>query len=544
MKRKNFLNRKALLAAGLIALVLCMAFISCDLPEENEVTGITLNKSGEISIAEGDVDYLYITAVQPAGATYTNVTWSSSDPTVATVSNGIIKTLASSANKSTVITAKTGTGAASCTFNVTAASTSNQVSKVTLNPTSVTLTTGGTAELITSFTPANPANTDIFYLSDKPGVATVDLSSGVVTAVATGSATITVTTKNKGKTATCTVTVQAPAGTPVTGLTLDKDNITLAVGASETLTPTVLPDNATNKTVLWDSSNDDIATVDEDGKVTAKAEGTAIIFATTVDGAKKTICIVTVSGTAPPATGLTVTPSSIILLIGSISKDALLTTNAQSGTSLSWESSDTSIATVVGGTGVGGTVTSANKAGKTTITVTAGGATGTCTVTVIDPTDPTALYGTYTTQYMLSGKLNTEKIILAKDSFHIEDNEKTGSNMDFLDFTITEWKAIANPADANYKTDYPIALSITGKITGAKPSGATPPLYGGATAPGFKQSDINVTVCTMYLYISNTGTFIRTPFSSSTIQNGPKPVATNTSPAGTLRVYTKAAATP
>ena len=93
---------------------------------------------------------------------------------------------------------------------------------------------------------------------------------------------------------TATLTVQAkPASVPVTGVTLDKTTLELFTGGSATLTATVQPDDATNKNVTWQSDNANVATV-ENGKVTAKAAGTATITVTTEDGCKTATCQVTV----------------------------------------------------------------------------------------------------------------------------------------------------------------------------------------------------------------------------------------------------------
>ncbi len=80
----------------------------------------------------------------------------------------------------------------------------------------------------------------------------------------------------------------------VSGVTLNKASVTLNVGETETLTATVAPSNATNKTVTWTSSNPSVATV-SNGVITAKAAGTTTITATTVDGNKTAICVVTVN---------------------------------------------------------------------------------------------------------------------------------------------------------------------------------------------------------------------------------------------------------
>ena len=80
----------------------------------------------------------------------------------------------------------------------------------------------------------------------------------------------------------------------MTGVTLNKTTLTLKVGASETLTATIAPTNASNKNVTWASSNATIATVDASGKVTGVAKGTATITVTTEDGGKTATCTVTV----------------------------------------------------------------------------------------------------------------------------------------------------------------------------------------------------------------------------------------------------------
>ena len=172
------------------------------------------------------------------------------------------------------------------------------VNRVLLNKTSTTLTVGNTETLTATVEPANATNKAVTWSSDNSGVATV--SNGVVTAVTPGTATITVTTEDGSKTATCAVTVTA-ATVPVTGVSLNKDSLALGVGDSETLTATVKPEDATNKAVTWASSNSTVATVDQNGVVTAVAPGTATITVTTVDGGFTATCAVTVRPDIPPA---------------------------------------------------------------------------------------------------------------------------------------------------------------------------------------------------------------------------------------------------
>ena len=176
-----------------------------------------------------------------------------------------------------------------------------KVTGVSLSPKTLSLNPGKGGTLTATITPSNATNQNVTWKSSDTKVATVD--NGLVTAVAEGTATITVTTADGGKTATCEVTVTQPAKTPVTSVTLDKTSLTLDVGGSFTLTATVKPDNATNKAVKWSSSNENVATVDQNGNVKAVGAGTATITAAASDGSGKTAtCEVTVNGGAIPTT--------------------------------------------------------------------------------------------------------------------------------------------------------------------------------------------------------------------------------------------------
>lgn len=85
----------------------------------------------------------------------------------------------------------------------------------------------------------------------------------------------------------------------VTGVSLNKTSATLDIDGTDTLTATVTPSTATNKAVSYSSSNNDVATVDNNGKITAVGEGTADITVTTADGSKTAKCTVTVSAPVP-----------------------------------------------------------------------------------------------------------------------------------------------------------------------------------------------------------------------------------------------------
>ncbi len=244
---------------------------------------MTLNKT-TLSLEPGGEETLTAT-ISPATASNKNVTWTSSDTTVATVdANGKVTAVK---NGTATITATTedGTKTATCAVTVT-----TSVTGVTLNKTTLTIAVGNNETLTATISPATASNKNVTWTSSDATVATVD-ASGKVTGVKNGTATITVTTEDGAKTATCAVTVI----TSVTGVTLNKTTLSLEPTGVETLTATVSPDNATNKNVTWTSSNTGIATVDANGKVTAVAVGTATITVTTADGSKTASCTVTIS---------------------------------------------------------------------------------------------------------------------------------------------------------------------------------------------------------------------------------------------------------
>ena len=182
------------------------------------------------------------------------------------------------------------------TLTVQAKPASVPVTGVKLNTETLELFTGNTATLTATVEPENATNKNVTWSTSNASVATVE--NGVVTAVGQSSATITVTTEDGGKTATCVVTVTA-ATVPVTGVTLSQTQASLYCNRTPNtlaLTAKVAPDNATNKAVTWTSSDSAVATVDQNGVVTALARGTAVITATAADGSgANATCTVTVS---------------------------------------------------------------------------------------------------------------------------------------------------------------------------------------------------------------------------------------------------------
>ena len=170
---------------------------------------------------------------------------------------------------------------------------------ITLNNAKLQMYTGGTEKLTATVTPDSTTDT-IVWSSGKEAVATVD-QNGLVKAVAPGTAVITVSSQeNPDVKATCTVTV-TNAPVPVESISLDQGTLWLCwdwTNRTAQLTATVLPANATDKTVTWSSSAPAVATVDQNGSVTAVGPGTAVI--TVNAGEHEDTCTVYVS-TYPPA---------------------------------------------------------------------------------------------------------------------------------------------------------------------------------------------------------------------------------------------------
>ena len=172
-----------------------------------------------------------------------------------------------------------------------------EVTGIKTNTSSVTVMQGQKETVTATVEPSNATNKTVKWTSSDSSVATV--SGGVITGVGVGTATITAKTYN-GKTATVKVTVtKDPNYVDVTGVKLSPTSTEVEVKSTVNLTATVSPSNATNKTVIWSSSDDKVATV-SNGVVTGVSAGTAVITVKTVDGGFSATTTVTVTGKAVP----------------------------------------------------------------------------------------------------------------------------------------------------------------------------------------------------------------------------------------------------
>jgi uncharacterized protein YjdB len=257
------------------------------------ITGVTMSPT-TVSVAVGATTTLGATVV-PSNATNKNVSWSSSNTSVATVNaSGVVSGVAAGTATITVTT-QDGSKIATSAVTVTAVNNNVSVTGVSVNPTAVSLAAGSTTTLSPTVAPSNATNKNVSWSSSNISIATVN-TSGVVSGVGAGTATITVTTQDGSKIATSAITVTAVNNNVlVTGVTMSPTAVSVTAGATTTLSATVVPSNATNKNVSWSSSNTSVATVNASGVVSGVAAGTATITVTTQDGSKIATSAVTVT---------------------------------------------------------------------------------------------------------------------------------------------------------------------------------------------------------------------------------------------------------
>ena len=323
-----------------------------------EITSLSLFESS-IALKKGSMTTL-TAIISPENATRKTIIWSSSDDCVVSVDQSG-KVTALNAGVAT-ITAQVGSLSAHCDVTVTVDATS-----VTLNKTSLTLEKGMSETLVATVEPEDATDKTIWWSSSDNNVVSVD-QRGKVTALNAGVATITAQVGSLSVHCDVTVTVDA------TSVSLNKTSLTLEKGMSETLVATVEPEDATDKTIRWSSSDNNVVSVDQSGKATALNAGVATIAAQV--GSLSAHCDVTVT---VDATSVTLNKTSLTLEKGK-SEMLVATVEPEDATdkSILWSSSDDRIAIV----DQEGKV-SALKGGQVIIEANASGFVASCEVTVI-----------------------------------------------------------------------------------------------------------------------------------------------------------------
>lgn len=298
------------------------------------VTGVRVSPV-ELTLGIDTVHRLTVT-VLPANATNRNVTWSSNNTSIATVdSTGLVRAHAIGEAE---ITVRSDDGGFTDTSNVRVVI---SVTGIKLTPSSTSINVADSFQLNAEVEPSNANNRDVIWSSGNEAVATVD-SAGLVIGRTAGTAIITAATREGGFTAASTITV---SNVSVTGVSVTPTLTNVSLNRSIQLTATVSPNNATNKNVIWSSSNTSIAAVDSTGLVTGRGIGSATITARTAQGNHIATSTVNVSSVA--VTGVSVAPVFATMIIGETSRlNATIIPHDASDTRVSWTSSNPSVATV------------------------------------------------------------------------------------------------------------------------------------------------------------------------------------------------------
>ena len=293
--------------------------------------------------------------------------------------------------------------------------------EVRLSRSSLALSVGEAYTLKSTVLPNDAKNKTCKWYTSRSSVAAVS-STGRVTARAVGTAVITAKTVN-GKKATCKVTV-SPAPT---GVKISPTALTLGKGESYTLKGTVLPNDAKNKTCEWYTSRSSVAAVSSTGRVTARAVGTAVITAKTVNG-KKATCKVTVK-TMP--TSVKTSPTALTLGKG---ESYTIKENTNSGSyanaaNLKWTSTNTRVVTVKKGSG-NKAVLKAVSEGTANVKLTLyNGKTAICKVSVVDCND------------VYSAKTDKDYYSLSHKVYEIVNQERIKAGVKPLRFNDKVYKA-------------------------------------------------------------------------------------------------------
>lgn len=305
--------------------------------EEVPVTGISIIKSdGKIYV--GDKVRLNV-IINPENANNKNFKLESLDENVAIVDEqGNV--IAKSYGKARIMaTSEDGGFTDICEFDVY-----EHATDVSLSSSALKMKIGEKQTLTATIMPEGKTDGQIEWSSSDTDIAEVD-AEGVVKTKAKGKATITVTTVDGRHTASCEIQVYQP----VTSLNLNNETLTLKTGETQQLIASISPSDADNKNVIWSSENENVASVDKEGRVTGVKSGQVWIYAESEDDETiKAGCYVTV---IQPVTGLTLDKSSISF--SQIGESEQLTAIVQpedaTNKDVNWTSSDQAVAIVSNG---------------------------------------------------------------------------------------------------------------------------------------------------------------------------------------------------
>ncbi len=325
-------------------------------------------KESNLTMTVGST-YTVVPTLSPANATNNTLTWQTGNAGIARVDNNGVITAVKPGQ--TTITVSGGEAKpVSIIVNVM-----NKLNTIKFEETEVTIEEGEKHELKVIYSPEADVNTKITFTSTNTSVVTVD-AKGVITGVSEGLAMIIATAEELGTTGAITCMVHVTAETIETEeFAIDPEEMTLIVGEEQEITPIYTPDDATHQEVTYTAGNEAVATVSEEGLVTAVSPGFTIITCQDVATGKTAICQVTVE----PGVQFSLSPATREIAVGKSFKLKKVTVPSNAKKTATWKSSNKSIATVTSSGKVTG-----KKIGSCTITCTLTyyGASATCRVKV------------------------------------------------------------------------------------------------------------------------------------------------------------------
>ncbi|MGN1442711.1 MAG: Ig-like domain-containing protein, partial [Acutalibacteraceae bacterium] len=354
--------------------------------------------------------------VSPSTASNKAVTWSSSNKKIATVSSSGVVTGVGSGTA--YIYCKSADGGYTAKYKITVLK-KTEVTSIKLNVSEKNLYKGSTCQLTAKVYPTNATFKDVTYSSTNTKVLTVD-KNGLVKGVGKGTAYVVCrSADNKAVYARCLFNIKVKT----TGVKLSRTSIALYRTKSYTLTPTVLPSDATNKNVTWSSSNPKIASVSSAGVVKALKAGNAVITCKTSNGGYTAVCKVLVKEIVE-TTKIEFRSDSYSIKSGdSLQLGPKIYPSDATLKDCKWSSSDTSIVKVDSK----GLITGVKPgSAKVTVTLLDSGKKDTCTV-VVKAVNPTSVKlnatsvsidpgKTYTLKATISPSNATEKSVYWKSS--------------------------------------------------------------------------------------------------------------------------------
>lgn len=313
------------------------------------VTGIKLSDTN-LTLRPSAKHQLYAT-IMPENATNKNIIWRTSDDTIASVDeNGLVTVKTTGRVVITAVSAEDEKIKATCEINSII-----PVTGINIKNKTIYMNVGGTDKIDYEILPANANDKKVTFTSTNPSVATVD-ANGNLKGINQGMAVILVRTDSGHlEYATVFVTQQA------TDIIIDAKDVFLKSGQTYDVKVTYIPAGSASTRILWESTNLNVVTVDQNGKLTAKDPGTAIVIARTETGRTAFINVHVVKG----LTGITITPLEKELFIGEEFQYNLTFIPADAThQGVKWTSSNTSVASIDEATGK----VKALKAGSTIIT--------------------------------------------------------------------------------------------------------------------------------------------------------------------------------